>query len=146
MKKLLAFVLAAVMALSMMSFASAEAAFDGEIKVWVADAVSALTAQKIEEFKAAHPEYANMTVTIEAVGEGDAANKMVTDVEGGADIFAFAQDQLARLVAAGALEVLSDENAEIVKAENDAGAVAAVTMGDMMYAYPMTSIEVKSDY
>lgn len=140
MKKLLAFVLAAVMALSMMSFASAEtAAFDGDVKVWVADAVSAMTVEKIEEFKAAHPEYANMTVTIEAVGEGDAANKMVTDVEGGADIFVFAQDQLARLVAAGALEVLSDENAEIVKAENDAGAVAAVIMGDMMYAYPMTS-------
>lgn len=140
MKKLLALVLAVMMALSMMSFASAEtAAFDGDVKVWVADAVSAMTVEKIEEFKAAHPEYANMTVTIEAVGEGDAANKMVTDVEGGADIFAFAQDQLARLVAAGALEVLSDENAEIVKAENDAGAVAAVTMGDMMYAYPMTS-------
>ena len=140
MKKLLALVLVVMMALSAMSFASAEAAgFEGEIKVWVADAVSALTAQKIEEFKAAHPEYANMTVTVEAVGEGDAANKMITDVEGGADIFAFAQDQLARLVAAGALEVLSDENAESVKAENDAGAVAAVTMGDMMYAYPMTS-------
>ena len=30
-------------------------------------------------------------------------------------------------------------NAEVVKAENDAGAVAAVTMGDELYAYPLTS-------
>lgn len=140
MKKLFALVLAAVMALSVCSFASAEAdGFKGEIKVWVADAMVDLTNQKVEAFKAAHDEYKDMTVLVEAVGEGDAANKLITDVEGGADIFGFAQDQLARLVASGALECLSEENAEIVKKENDGGAVAAVTLGDVMYAYPMTS-------
>lgn len=140
MKKLLALLLVAVMALSMVSVASAETAgFDGELKVWVAEAMVELTNQQVDAFKAAHPEYANMSVVVEPVGEGDAANKMITDAEGGADIFSFAQDQLARLVASGALECLSEENAEIVKKENDGGAVAAVTLGDVMYAYPMTS-------
>jgi len=141
MKKLFALVLAAMMMLSMVSFASAEeaAGFNGEIKIWVADAMVDLTKQKVEEFKAAHDEYKDMTVVVESVGEGDAANKLITDVEGGADIFGFAQDQLARLVASGALECLSDENAEIVKKENDSASVAAVTLGDVMYAYPMTS-------
>ncbi len=73
------------------------------------------------------------------MGEGDAASKVITDVSAAADIFGFAQDQLARLVAAGAVEVVEPGNAEIVKAENDAGAVAAVTMGEEMYAYPLTS-------
>lgn len=138
MKKILSLVLALAMVLSLCSFAAAEG-FDGTIKVWVPDATVDFTKAKIEEFKAAHPEYANMTVTVDPVGEGDAANNMVTDVEAGADIFAFAQDQLARLVAAGALIDVAPENAEIVKAENDAGAVAAAILGDVMYAYPMTS-------
>ena len=138
MKKILSLVLALAMALSLCSFAAAEG-FNGEIKIWVAEATVEFTKAQVELFKAAHPEYANMTVQVEPVGEGDAAANMLTDVEAGADIFGFAQDQLARLVAAGALEVVLDENAEIVKAENDGGSVSAVMLGDTMYAYPLTS-------
>ena len=138
MKKVLALVLALAMFLSLASFASAEG-FSGEVKIWVAEATVDFTKEQVEAFMAAHPEYANMTVVVEPVGEGDAAGKMITDVEAGADIFGFAQDQLARLVAAGALEEVEPGNAEVVKAENDAGSVGAVTLGGTMYAYPMTS-------
>ena len=138
MKKVMALVLAIAMFLSLASFASAEG-FSGEIKIWVADATVDFTKEQVEAFMAANPEYANMTVVIEPVGEGDAASKMITDVDAGADIFGFAQDQLARLVAAGALEEVEPGNAEIVKAENDAGSVGAVTLGETMYAYPLTS-------
>ena len=138
MKKLLSLILALAMMLSLASFAAAEG-YSGEVKIWVADATVDFTKEQVEVFKAAHPEYANMTVVVEPVGEGDAASKMITDVEAGADIFGFAQDQLARLVAAGALEEVEPGNAEVVAAENDAGSVGAVKMGDTMYAYPMTS-------
>ena len=138
MKKLLTLVLAVALVLTMSCAAFAEG-FSGEIKVWVADAAVDFTNQQIEAFKAANPEYANMTVAVEAVGEGDAAGKVITDVDAAADIFGFPQDQLARLVAAGALEVVEPGNAEIVKAENDAGSVSAVTLGGEMDAYPMTS-------
>jgi len=127
-----------IMAVSMVGAASAEG-FSGEIKIWVAEATVDFTKAQVDAFKAANPEYANMTVVIEPVGEGDAASNMLTDVEAGADIFGFAQDQLARLVAAGALIDVAPENAEIVTATNDAGSVSAVKMGDVMYAYPMTS-------
>ena len=137
MKKILALVLTLVMALSCAGIASA--AYSGEIEVWVADATVEFTKAQLEAFKATSDEYANLTFKVEPVGEGDAASNMITDVEGGADVYAFAQDQLARLVAAGALIDVLPENAEIVKAENDAGSVAAAMMGDMMYAYPMTS-------
>ena len=139
MKRLFAAVLSLVMILSLVSFTASAEGFSGEVKVWVADAMVDLTKAKIEEFKAAHTEYAGMTVLVEPVGEGDAATNMITDVEGGADIFGFAQDQLARLVAAGALVELSEENAAIVTQENDGGSIAAVTLGGLMYAYPMTS-------
>ncbi|MBR6666757.1 MAG: extracellular solute-binding protein [Clostridia bacterium] len=138
MKKILSLVLAVAMMLSLCSFASAEG-FSGEIKIWVAENVVDFTKAQVEVFNAAHPEYANMTVIVEPVGEGDAATKMITDVEAGADIFGFAQDQLGRLVAANALEVVFEDNAAIIEQTNDAGAVAAVKMGDVMYAYPMTS-------
>ena len=138
MRKFLALFLSLLMVLSMASLVSAEG-YAGEIKVWVADNMVELTKAKAEEFKAANAMYKDITVQVEAVGEGDAASKMITDVEGGADIYGFAQDQLARLVAAGALVELSAENAAKVAADNDVGSVAAVTLGDKVYAYPMTS-------
>ena len=137
MKKLLTLVLALALVLSLCS-AFAEG-FSGELKVWVPDAAVDFTAEQVEAFKAANPEYADMTVNIEPVGEGGAAGKVITDVDAAADVFNFAQDQLARMVAAGALEEVEPGNAEIVKAENDAGSVAAATMGETLYAYPLTS-------
>ena len=138
MKKILSLVLALAMVLSLCSFASAEG-FDGEIKIWVAEATVEFTKAQVENFKAANPEYANMTVVVQPVGEGDAASNMLTDVEAGADLYVFAQDQLARLVAAGALEVVYEENVPVIEANNDAGSVSAVKLGDTFYAYPMTS-------
>ena len=137
MKKILALVLALAMLLSVAAVASAD--YSGTVKIWVAEAAVDFTVAQVEAFKAAYPEYAGITVTVEPVGEGDAASNMITDVEAGADIFGFAQDQLARLVAAGAVETVEENNAAVVEMENDAGAVAAVKVGDTMYAYPMTS-------
>ena len=138
MKKLLTLVLAVALALTMSCAAFAEG-YSGDLKIWVAEAAVDFTAEQVEAFKAANPEYADMNVTVEPVGEGDAAGKVITDVGSAADIFGFAQDQLARMVAAGALIDVEPGNAEKIAAENDAGSVAAVTLGDTMYAYPMTS-------
>ena len=111
----------------------------GEIKVWVADAVVDFTAKQVEKFMANNPDYAGFKVSVEAVGEGDAAGNMITDVEAGADIYAFAQDQIARLVAAGALETVNPDVLDAVKSENDEGSIKAATVGNELYAYPLTS-------
>ena len=137
MKKLLTLVLAVALVLTLSCAALAEG-YSGDLKVWVPEAAVDFTNAQIEAFKAANPDYAGMNVTVEPVGEGDAAGKVIADVEAAADVFNFAQDQLARIVAAGALEVVEEGNAEVVKAENDAGSVAAATMGDTLYAYPLT--------
>ena len=136
MKKLLAIILTAAMLLSIVSFAAAD---DSQIKVWVAEAAVDFTNEQIEAFKAANPDFANFEYIVEPVGEGDAAKNVITDIESAADVFTFAQDQLGRLVQAGALVEVEEENAKTVEAENDAGSVGAVKMGGTMYAYPMTS-------
>ena len=138
MKKFLAIVLAAVMALSMVSFATA----DGEtydIKIWVAEAAKDLTEKQIADFNANNEFGFKFNATIEAVSEADAATQMITDVEAGGDIYCFAQDQFARLVQAGALDALGKKASETVIANNDAGTVAAATSGEQLYAYPLTA-------
>ncbi len=111
----------------------------GNISIWVAENMVEFTQKKAAEFFEANPDMAGYTVSVEPVGEGDAAGNMITDVEGGADMFGFAQDQITRLVSAGALCPVVNDNATFVTSQNDAGASAAATVGDMIYAYPMTS-------
>lgn len=119
--------------------APAELDYDGDIKVWVADNAVSFTQDQIAKFQEANPGVANATFTVEAVGEGDAAANVITDVEAGGDVYTFAQDQIARLVAAGALEEVAPENVAAVEADNDEGAVGAATVGSVLYAYPLTS-------
>lgn len=111
----------------------------GTIKIWVPDEVVAFTQTKCDEFFKANPDMAGFTVEIQSAGEGDAAGNMITDVQAGADIFGFAQDQLARLVAAGALMPLTGYYENFVSTNNDAGAVGAATVGSTVYAFPLTS-------
>ena len=110
----------------------------GEIKIWVAENAQALTQQLADQFVADNG--FDYTITVEAVGEGDAAGNMITDVEGGADIYGFAQDQISRLVSAGALQQLTGTGYdEWIVEQNDAGAAGAAKVGDVTYAFPMTS-------
>lgn len=113
--------------------------YDGDIKVWVADAAVDFTTEQIKDFQSQNPGLKDATFTVEPVGEGDAATNVITDVEGAADVFTFAQDQTARLVSAGGLEEVEDSNAQTIKDENDEGAVTAATVGGKLYAYPITS-------
>ena len=111
-----------------------------DITVWVSEVtgVADLTAKQIQAFD---DKYTNITInaTVEGVSEADSATQMINDVESGADLFAFAQDQLARLVTAGALNQLGTNAAAEVTANNDAGAVKAATVGGNLYCYPLTS-------
>ena len=64
---------------------------------------------------------------------------MTTDIEAGADLYCFAQDQAARLIQSGALAKLGVAAAEKVSAENSAAVVSAAKSGEDLYAYPLTS-------
>lgn len=111
----------------------------GEIKIWAPDAVVALTEEYANKFIAEHPEYSGYTIKVEACGEDTAANNVTTDLEAAADIFGFAQDQLARLVTAGALANYGSYYVDVIAKSNDANAVNAAKVGDEIYAFPCTS-------
>ena len=141
MKKFLAMLLAMIMVLSV-CLVSASAEGDAktyDITVWCPQEAVELTQAQIDDFNTDNEFGITFNATIEPVSEADAATSMTTDVETGADIFFFAQDQFARLVQAGALSKLTAEDAAKVAAENDVSAVAAATSGDAMYAYPLTA-------
>lgn len=111
-----------------------------DIKVWVSESegVSELTEQQIDAFEAANPGIV-LNAQVEKVSESNSATQMITDVESGADIFCFAQDQLSRLIQVGALNPLGKAAAEEVRASHDANGIAASTVGENIYCYPLTS-------
>lgn len=111
-----------------------------DITVWVSDSkgVSTLTEKQIAKFSELYPSV-TINATVNPVSEADSANQMITDVASGADIFCFAQDQLARLVQVKGVGALGTDVATRVRANNDASAIAAATVGENMYCYPITS-------
>lgn len=163
MKKLLALLMAAVMVLSLAACggssetaqteaaaAETQAAAPAEpiaLTLWGAEEDQALLAKLVEEFKAAYPDQ-TFDIQIGVESESTAKDTILTDVEAAADVFAFANDQLNDLVAAGALLALDGDIAQVlpayanktlddVKAANAAGSVAAASKDDTLYAFPM---------
>ena len=149
MKKIIAMLLALVMMLGLVACgtqptepsqnAGGELAGTYKVKVWVAENIVELTKTQIDNFNKTNTDGIVIEATVEPVGEGDAASNMTTDVEAGADLFCFAQDQTARLIQAGALAKLGTAASELVKTTHDKASVAAVTAGDALYGYPLTS-------
>ncbi len=111
-----------------------------DVKVWVSEieGVTTLTEAQIDAFEAANPGI-TINATVEGMSEGDAATQVITDVETAPDVYCFAQDQLSRLVEAGALARLGEAAKAEVVANNDGGSVAAGQVAGVQYAYPLTS-------
>ncbi len=110
---------------------------DVELTVWGAEEDEALLTQIIESFQQEYKGQANFHITFTAQSESNCKDVLMGDLEAGADVFAFADDQLNTLVAAGALEPV--ENADRIKSENLPGAVEAASVGSTLYAYPLTA-------
>ena len=122
--------------------AAAADSLDGtyDVTIWVSEmaGVKELTEQQVKDFMAENPGIV-INATIEGITEAESATQMITSVEDGADLYCFAQDQLARLVQAGALTKLGTKAAQEVTELNDSGAVTAATVGAELWCYPMTS-------
>jgi arabinogalactan oligomer/maltooligosaccharide transport system substrate-binding protein len=110
-----------------------------DVKIWVDDRIVELTKTQIGQFVAASGGKYTINATIEPVGEAGAASSMLQDVQDGADIFCFAQDQLSRLKVAGALAKLSSSYVESLEEEMGIEAVNAARVNDDVYAFPITS-------
>lgn len=106
------------------------------LTVWGAEEDQELLTTIIDNFKTQHTE-AKFDIEILPVGEGDCKKMVLENVLECADVFAFADDQLMALAAAGVLKPI--ENAEEIKQNNLEGAVEAASINGKLYAYPLTA-------
>ena len=117
---------------------AAESWGDVKLTMWGAEEDQTMLREMADAFIAENADKGNITIDIGVQSESSAKDTVLADPEAAADVFAFADDQLNELVAAGALqEVLL--NPDDVKSRNLAGSVNAATMNDKLYAYPMTA-------
>ena len=109
------------------------------IKVWVDDKIVDLTRTQIQSFVAESGGKYVINATVEPQSEGTAASSMLQDVQSGADIFCFAQDQLSRLKVAGAVSKLTGNYASFIRNNNSEDSANAALLGENYYAFPTTS-------
>ena len=180
MKKILAFVLAAVMCLALVacggsgndnnssnsnsnSNSSSNSQSSGSdsqtpensggsgetitLTLWGAEEDQVLLVTLVEKFKAAYPDQ-TFDIKIGVESESTAKDTILTDIEAAADVFAFANDQIDDLIAAGALLPISGDMDQVlsnyagksiadIKSANSAATVATATRDNTLYAFPM---------
>lgn len=108
-----------------------------ELKVWGAEEDTELMQQILDSFQNEYKDQADFQITYETQSESGCKDALLGDLEQGADVFAFADDQLNALAAAGAIEPI--EQADAVRPQHLERAVEAACVGDTMYAYPLTA-------
>lgn len=174
MKKILAFVLAAVMALALVACGGNNNTGDSNntpstnepssgaqspddsgtaavetisLTLWGAEEDQALLVDLVEKFKSTYSDQ-TFDIKIGVESESTAKDTILTDIEAAADVFAFANDQIDDLIAAGALmPITGDMDAVLqnyagksiadIESANSAATVATATRNDTLYAFPM---------
>ena len=151
MKKLLAIALALALTLSLAACgnggetpagggdAGADLAGTYDVVIWAPEAAVDLTKSQVADFNSSNEYGITINATVEPVSEADAATNMITDVQAGGDLFFFAQDQLSRLIQAGAVSKLGASAVEFAKNNNNAASILAAQSGSDLYAYPLTA-------
>ncbi|NLW79050.1 MAG: extracellular solute-binding protein [Ruminococcaceae bacterium] len=107
------------------------------LRVWGPQEEQALLKEMCEAFAAENPDN---TYTFEygVVGENDARDRFLEDPAAAADVFMFANDHLRDLVKASALYEVTRNRDDIIS-RNVEGSVAAASLDEALYAYPMTA-------
>ena len=141
-KKVIAPLLAAAMALSCTVCVSAAEDETIKLTVWGAEEDQNLLKELTDKFQEKYADQ-KFDIQIGVESESTAKDTILTDVEAG--VYAFADDQLPDLVKAGALLKLddyaealqlADTTLDDVKAANVEGAIDAATIDGSLYAFP----------
>ena len=108
-----------------------------ELTIWSEPANNDVLNKMIESFKEEYKDEADFEITLVENSDASTRDNLLEDIHNAADIVPFADDQLAAMVAGGALEPVANQDA--VRAANTEGAVEAASINDTIYAYPMTA-------
>ena len=140
-KKLIAIVLCLAMVAAVVCVLAAcdDGDYDYEITVWVGEGTDTITKEMIETYNNGNKYGIKFKATVEIVSESKAAGNAMATPQSAADIFCFAQDQLARLVQSDILATVLGSAQQSIIANNDEGSVEATKVGGTIRAFPMTS-------
>ncbi|SFG19176.1 arabinogalactan oligomer / maltooligosaccharide transport system substrate-binding protein [Lachnospiraceae bacterium C7] len=94
--------------------------------------------KECKAFAKEHPEW-KINFKYQKCSEGDAKDTIVKDVDGAADVYMFANDQITDLVKANAISKLGGDTAKYVKDSNAKTIVNTVTYNGEIYGVPYTS-------
>ena len=107
------------------------------LTVWGAEEDEALLQELFDSFQSHYAGQASFQITYQPQSESNCKDALLGDLEGGADVFAFADDQVAALAAAGGLDPI--ENEASVRNASLPAAGEAASVGNTLYAYPLTA-------
>lgn len=108
-----------------------------ELTVWGAEEDMELLEEIVSSFQNNYAGQASFQITCEPQSESHCKDVLLGDLENGADVFTFADDQVAALAAAGALDPIEDPGK--IRKENLPTAVDAASVDGTLYAYPLTA-------
>ena len=108
-----------------------------ELTVWGGEEDEALLEEIFASFQSRYAGEASFHITYQAQSESSCKDALLGDLEGGADVFAFADDQVAALAAAGALDPV--ENAQEIRSASLSAAADAASVDGTLFAYPLTA-------
>lgn len=91
-----------------------------------------------DAFAKEHPNW-KLTFNYGVCAEGDAKTNVTQDVEGAADVYMYANDNITDLVSAGALSKLGGSALEAVKSTNSKETLNSVTLDKSVYGFPFTT-------
>ena len=106
-----------------------------KLTLWGPSAQQDSLGQMVEAFKAANPDK-TYDITLGVCGEGDAYANLSTDPKSGADVFAFANDQIVNIYKLGVLSPVSPSTVTALKESSDKDSVEFARIGDNYYGYP----------
>lgn len=107
------------------------------LTVWAEEPNHEVLGKMFESFKKEYAGQAQFDIQLAVSTDAQTKSDVLGDVHNAADVFFLADDQLSSLAAGGALAKVP--NADEIRAANTEGAVAAASIGDTVYAYPMTA-------
>ncbi|MBR1650165.1 MAG: extracellular solute-binding protein [Lachnospiraceae bacterium] len=107
------------------------------LRVWGAEEDEELVNRIIDGFKQQYGSQASFNITFEAHSESGCKDEVLGDVLNAPDVFTFADDQLMAMVASGVIKGV--ENASEISGRNLQAASEAATLGNVLYAYPLTA-------
>lgn len=115
------------------------AKYSYQITMWTGEDTTDITKSMINTFNETNTQSIYIDATLQEVTEKSAAGDVLAKPDSAPEMFCFAQDQIARLVESKLLQVPGKSVVTKLKEEHVETAVAAGTVGQTVYAYPLTA-------